>query len=264
MFGWFRKRRRERLLKNEFPSDWLATLHANVRHYRTLTKGEQVKLRDITQILVSERRFEGCDGFGITDEVKVTIAAQTALLVLGLGKPYYFERVTSILVYPEVFYRRTQAADGYMIEGETMEMLGESWSDGVIILSWPDVLEGGRNADSGRNLVLHEFAHHLDGLDGEMGGAPPFANRLDEERWTEVTEYEFERLVAARQRGESTLLDQYGAQDQAEFFAVATECFFEQGYIMREEYPGLYEVLSGFYQQDPARRWLHEICGEMR
>ena len=140
-----------------------------------------------------------------------------------------------------------------LIPGATLQ--GEAWYRGPIVLSWRDVLESGRNADGGHNLVFHEFAHYLDGLDGEVDGDPPLAGREQQQNWYRVTEAEYRRLVGQARRNEVSLLDHYGASNRAEFFAVATECFFEQPQAMQRVHAELYAALRDFFRQDPAR-WL--------
>ena len=136
-----------------------------------------------------------------------------------------------------------------------MRFAGEAWYHSPIVLSWKHVLQAGRNQSNGGNVVLHEFAHHLDGLDGQVDGVPPLAGREQESTWYRVTEAEYRRLVGSARRREVTLLRHYGATNRAEFFAVASECFFEQPHAMQRQHAELYAVLRGFYLQDPAESW---------
>ena len=140
-----------------------------------------------------------------------------------------------------------------MLTGES-HRAGEAWQGGPIILSWPDALQGSRNEDDGRNLVIHEFAHALDGLDGHMGGDPIFSDPTDVSQWATVVDQEFAALVDARANHQRTLLDHYGATNPAEFFAVASETFFEQPSELRREHGELFELLKKYYQVDP-RNW---------
>jgi Mlc titration factor MtfA (ptsG expression regulator) len=130
--------------------------------------------------------------------------------------------------------------------------LGEAWHDRRVRLSWPDVLRGGRDPSDGINLVLHEFAHHLDGLDGDMGGLPPQETPAKQLRWQQVIEQEYDRLLADVEASHDTLLDPYGTENQAEFFAVVTECFYEQPRELKREHPDLYAILRDFYHVEPA------------
>jgi hypothetical protein len=190
----------------------------------------------------------------MTDEVKVTIAAQAALLILAMDHDY-FSNVESILVYPfdYVAVETTVGSDRIVNVGPSFRA-GEAWSTGPIVLSWPDALAGGRNESDGRNVVLHEFAHKLDYRNGSADGVPRLKTKLEYDRWSEVMSREFDELVRDSETGHATLLNKYGATNPAEFFAVTTECFFERGGQLKSSHPNLYEVFRGFYNQDPAGR----------
>lgn len=255
LFRWFQRRRRRKLLRQPFPDGWPVYLNKNVQFYRNLTPPEQAKLRDDLRILVAEKHWEGCHGFHVTDEVKVTIAAQAALLVLGM-KEQYFDNGNTILVYPTAYVARNQTVlpTGVVLEGDSARE-GEAWYRGPVILSWDDVLRGGRQEHDGRNLVLHEFAHQLDMQNGrDTGGTPVLENYKQYEQWQHILQTEYQRLAHECEHGRRTLLDCYGTTNLAEFFAVSTECFFERGEQMRHRHPDLYSILSSYYRQDPARR----------
>ena len=225
-------------------------MHDNIRHYEYLGPRRRATVEQVVQILVAEKNWVGGAGFNVTDEMKVTVAGQAAILVLGIEEPYYFDGVLSIIVYQGPY--RHPKHPGF-IPGATLH--GEAWYRGPIVLSWRNVLESGRNASGGHNLVFHEFAHYLDGLDGEVDGDPPLAGREQEQNWYRVAEAEYLRLVGQARRDEVALLDHYGATNRAEFFAVATECFFEQPQAMQREHAELYAALRDFFRQDPAQ-WL--------
>ena len=250
MFGFLKSRRRQKLLAQPLPDEWRQIIARNVAVYERLPESCKRRLHDSVKILVAEQRFVGCKGMGITDEVRVTIAAQASLLLLG-EEGYYFDRVPSVLVYPIAYVRRHSLGTQHPVE-EDLELLGESWQRGSIVLSWPAVLAGGRDASDGQNLVLHEFAHHLDGLDGEMGGTPPLPTADAHLRWRAVIDREYAQLCADAAAGLPTLLDPYGTTSEAEFFAVATECFFERPGDMRERHAELYDCLCGLFKIDPA------------
>jgi Mlc titration factor MtfA (ptsG expression regulator)/Flp pilus assembly protein TadD len=254
MFGFFKSRRRQKLLAQPLPEEWRQIIERNVAVYALLSGAERQKLAAAARIIAAERPFVGCGGQRISDEVKLTIAAQAALLLLG-EEGYYFEKVPSILVYPMAYARRHSLGAGGPVDDDA-GMLGESWQRGSIVLSWPAVLAGARDATDGQNLVLHEFAHHLDSLDGEMGGLPPLPTLGAEERWIEVFDREYDRLCREASSGEPTLLDPYGATSKAELFAVSTECFFEKPVDMRERHPELFDCLWEFYKLDPS----HWFC----
>lgn len=250
MFDFFRNRRRRKLLSSPLSEKWRQITVKNLAVYRLLNVVQQKRMEDAAQIIIAERPFVGCKGQTITDEVKVTIAAQAALLLLG-EEGYYFERVPSIIVYPQAYSHRHSLGSSHTVE-EEVALLGESWQRGSIVLSWPAVLAGGRDPSDGQNLVLHEFAHHLDGLDGEMGGLPPLPTHGGGETWARVFGREFERHCNDVAAGRDTLLDPYGATNKAEMFAVATECFFEQPIAMRERHAELFEQFRAFYKVDPT------------
>lgn len=254
ILAWLVRRRREKILAEPFPAKWLDYLHENVALYRHLTETEQAKLRDDLRIFIAEKNWEGCGGQEITDEIKVTIAAQACLLVLAREHDYY-KTVQSILVYPHGYVapHRQPSAGGIIEEGRSGR-LGEAWYRGPVVLSWEDAKRGGQRGSDGSNLVFHEFAHELDMQDGASNGAPPLADAQARQRWGDVMKAEYDRHVLLSEAGRVTLLDHYGATNPAEFFAVATECFFERPIKMKQKHPELYELLSAYYHQDPAAR----------
>jgi Mlc titration factor MtfA (ptsG expression regulator) len=252
-FSWLKRRQRRRLLEQPFPPEWLGYLEANVALYRRLSPEEQGRLRDDLRVFAAEKNWEGCGGQPMTDEVKVTVAAQACLPLLNLEGHDYFARVLSILVYPHEFFDRERPDPVGLVE-EEVDLLGEAHYRGPVVLSWEDVLFEGRHPEYGRNVVLHEFAHQLDMLDGLVDGTPPLASEPQRRRWREVMTREFDRLLKAADRGRRTLLDPYGATNEGEFFAVATECFFTEPDALQGRHPELYELLRDYYRQDPARR----------
>ena len=255
MFAWSKKRRRARLIAEPFPDDWNRTLRRNVKPYRLLSETERSKLRDDLRVLIAEKNWEGCGGLVLNDEVRVTIAAQASLLLLGF-QDRYFEMVQSVLVYPDAFLAPDHTAVGQGLElvGESSNE-GEAWYRGPVVLSWTDALVGGRGKSGGRNLVIHEFAHQLDMENGDVNdGTPLLATRTQYDRWQRTINAEHGRLARDCRQGRPTLLDCYGATDIGEFFAVATECFIQQPSRMQRRHPKLYKLLSDFFQQDPAGR----------
>lgn len=249
MFNWFKNRRRKKTMAAPWPETWSQHLDRNVRLSRDLNEFEAGRLKQIVQIIVAEKNWEGCEGLSVTEEMKVTIAGQAGLLLLGV-KEFYFDNVESILIFPTAFLRKT--TDGVIAKDQ--HRAGEAWQGGPIILSWRDTLSGGRNPDDGRNLVIHEFAHALDGLDGEMGGNVMFDDEATSARWRQVVDHEYDELVRCKQQRISTLLDHYGATNQAEFFAVSCETFFEQPRNLKLKHEQLFDLLSIYFRVDP-RRW---------
>ncbi|HEV3262469.1 MAG TPA: M90 family metallopeptidase [Gemmataceae bacterium] len=259
LFAWLKKRRRRQILATPFPDGWLEYLRRNVTHYAYLSEAEQARLRDDLRIFIAEKNWEGCGGLQMTDEIKVTIAAQACLLVLGTEHNYY-DRVKSILVYPRGYQAAAEdpLGGGVIVEPGRV-WLGEAHYRGPVILSWADVLAESRHPRRG-NTVFHEFAHQLDFLNGSIDGTPPLRDAAEYRRWREVMTAEFNRLRNDADAHRPTLLDPYGATNETEFFAVATECFFEQPVELARQHPRLYELLRDYYHQDPARRCADRPC----
>jgi Mlc titration factor MtfA (ptsG expression regulator) len=247
MLRWLRNRRRKRLTSAPWPAVWSRYLKRNVRLSRRMRPPERTALQKRIKVIVAEKFWEGCHGLQLTDEMRVTIAAHASLLLMGT-EDFYFDNVRTILVYPQAFLR--QAESGWVID-ETHRS-GEAWQGGPVVLSWQDVLRGGRNEYDGRNVVIHEFAHALDGLDGEMGGQIVFEDKRDMHRWKQVVDREFRQLVRARDLGTRTFLDHYGATSRAEFFAVSSESFFEAPRELQHWHPELFDLLRAWYRVNPV------------
>jgi Mlc titration factor MtfA (ptsG expression regulator) len=221
---------------------------------------DRKELQGHVQVFLAEKKFEGCGGLEISDEMKVCIAAQACLLLLHRDTDYY-PGLRSILVYPSTYVvKTTQHVGAGVVEERHDSRLGEAWHSGAVVLAWDAVHHGTANPDDGHNVVFHEFAHQLDFEDGKADGAPVLAN---EDRWfkwknryrawARVLSSEYEQLRADIEAGEKSVLDDYGATNPAEFFAVATETFFERPFALKQRHPALYEELRAFYRQDPAR-----------
>ncbi|MBY0523337.1 MAG: zinc-dependent peptidase [Gemmataceae bacterium] len=254
ILSWLQRRRREKILATPFPSEWVPYLDKNIAHYRYLTDAEKARLRDDLRIFVAEKSWEGCGGLTMTDEMKVTIAAQAMLLVLGLAHNY-FDRVLSILVYPGAYRAVTpDSSTGHLEPQDSSDRLGEAHYRGPVILAWSEVLEEGKHPERGHNLVYHEFSHQLDMLDGIVNGTPPLESAGEQQRWHDVMTREYDALIRASEHHHATLLDKYGTTNEAEFFAVATECFFDKPTQMEHRHPQLYALLREYYKQDPASR----------
>ncbi|MDG1896870.1 MAG: zinc-dependent peptidase [Fuerstiella sp.] len=252
LLKWLRRRRRRNLTAQPFPEEWNEIVRTNVFHDQRLSDGLRNQLRKLIRVFVAEKNWEGCNGFAVTDEVKVTIAAQACLLALGL-QDVYFDHVLSILVYPDSYIAQTVETTraGVVVE-RGHARLGEAWWRGPVILSWSDVLAGGRRVSPGRNLVFHEFAHQLDMMNGRMvDGTPPLETKEDLQRWVEVLEPEYKQLVERCRRGHQGVIDCYGTTNVAEFFAVVTEVFFERPQSLSSHHPHVYDELRGFFQLDP-------------
>jgi len=246
------ERRHNRLRARPFPSAWRRILARRVPYFRTLPADLQIQLKKHIQVFLAEKAFIGCRGLVVTDEMRVTIAAQACLLILN-RRTDYFAKLRQILVYPGAFVVDRVQADGAGVMQERRQALsGESWSQGQVILSWEDALEGAAVIDDGRNVVIHEFAHQLDQEAGHANGAPLLGRRERYARWSKVLGAEFDALAQRALWQQPSLISDYGATDPAEFFAVVSEVFFEQSQRLAAEHPALYRELAGFYRVDPA------------
>jgi Mlc titration factor MtfA (ptsG expression regulator) len=253
LYFYFTRWRDQWLRSKPFPESWLTILVAGLPVYSSLSQEEQLRLRQLIQLFIARKRFYGCAGLTITDEMRVTIAAEACLLLLNNGWSVY-PKLSSVLVYPTAFRveRDQHQSDGTVAAGEH-NLLGESWSNGRVILSWDDVENGVGDFTDGHNVVLHEFAHQLDAESGSTNGAPPL-RRNSYKSWATVFSDNFEDLRARSLNSHETVMDEYGTTNPAEFFAVATETFFEKPRQLHKRRPELYEELSQFYQIDP-RNW---------
>jgi Mlc titration factor MtfA (ptsG expression regulator) len=252
LFRWWRNRRRRKILAEPLPHSWETIIQEGVKHDAVLSPTARTKLRQAVQLIIAEKDWEGCRGLELTDEMRVTIAALAAILILGFDD-YYFDNVQTILVYPDAYVvTQEKALGGGATLEEESDRLGEAHHRGPVIVSWDEVREGGLRPGYGQNLVFHEFAHQLDMLNGEFDGTPDLPTRELSERWSKIMDREYRRLQHAEQRGRETLIDPYGASDPVEFFAVTTECFFDTPQAMREQYPELYGLFRDYFKQDPA------------
>ncbi len=246
-----RSSRHESLKRQPLPQAWRDILIKNVPLHGALPKPLQEQLHGLMQVFLDEKDFIGCETQEITDEVRVTIAAQACTLLLNRRTRLY-PKLKTIYVYPHAYVAKTLQRKGAVVtEGQSVR-LGESWTDGPLVLSWDSVTGGARNVQDGRNVVFHEFAHQLDQEDGSADGAPRLGDRSCYRSWAQVLGAEFETLRRQKKKGRRSVLNKYGASHPAEFFAVATEAFFEKPKQMRKRCPELYEELKGYYRVDPS------------
>jgi len=247
MFSWWKRRKRARCLALPLGAARLAALEAHVPYYHKLPPEDQARMRQYIQVLLAEKNFEGCGGLVLTDRERVVIAAYASLLILHRENDF-FPGLYSILVYPAAFVPKRYDPDTMEMEVQDSDDLheGESWGTGTVILSWDDVQFDAAHFD-GRNVVLHEFAHQL--YDNDETILPDAAASVE---WMQVFEKHFEGHVSRVERGVRTFLDDYGAQDDAEFFSVSTEAFFERPIKFRARHPELYARFCLYYGQDPA------------
>jgi hypothetical protein len=238
-----RRNRRRRALAAPFPAGWLAVIQRNILPYAKLSPEMQQQVQDYTQEFLYDKSFEGCGGLVLDDEIKVTIAAQASLLLLN-RKVRLYPRLYSVLVYPSAYVAKSES-------DEKSVRLGESWQHGAVVLAWDSVQHGAANFADGHNLVIHEFAHQLDQEDGSADGAPILDGGSSYAAWARVLSREYERLRKRVGKGKKSVIDAYGASHPAEFFAVASEAFFEKPRQLRSKHPELYDELRKFYQVDP-------------
>lgn len=253
---WWLARRRARWRAHPFPPAWRRILRRHVPYLTRLPYPLQRRLHGHMLVFLAEKPFIGCAGMVVDDAVRVTIAAQACLLLLGReDDAAVFPQLRQVLVYPGAFLvDRTQNLGGGVVQDQRRQLAGESWQQGQVLVSWEDVLRGAADPRDGHNVVLHEFAHQLDQETGAANGAPALRDTVSQHRWTAVFQQAYQSLQKAAAQGQATLLDVYGATDPAEFFAVATECFFERAQEMAQALPELFAALQGYYDVDP-RAW---------
>lgn len=248
------EKRRRNFKKHLFPPLWKSIIENNLPIYSRLLLSDRQRLQGHIQVFLAEKQFIGCNGLQVTEEMKLTIAAVACLLLLNeRGK--YFPKLRSILIYPNTYFvTETTMTGSYVVEEKRVARLGESWTNDQLILSWKQVQYDTYNWQDGHNVVLHEFAHQLDQEDGKAEGVPILPRQSDYVTWMQVMTAAYQQLSQDVQRS-GNVMDSYGATNPAEFFAVATETFFEKPYQLRKWYPALYKLLQSYYQLDPLQ-WI--------
>lgn len=259
MFGFKAWRRRRRVRAARLPeAAWRAALAATPLTHG-LSADEQHRLREWVILFLHEKDFSGAGGLQLSEAMRLSIAVQACLLILNLDLDYYSGWV-SIIVYPSAFRPRGTLTDEYGIVHEDRRVLsGEAWHNGPVILSWYDTQRSAYS--SGTNVVIHEFAHKLDMLNGAANGMPPLHEDMNRQTWAEDFSTAYASFQSQVEQGEPTVVDPYAAESPAEFFAVMSEAFFVASLGVQEIYPRIYAQLASFYRQDPARRarsWLSE------
>jgi Mlc titration factor MtfA (ptsG expression regulator) len=248
----FKKWRRKRIKNRLFPAEWLGIIEQRVPFYHKLSVRDKEELKGHIKVFLAEKRFFGCGGLTITDEMRVTIAAQACVLLLHRETDYY-PGLNSILVYPAAYVaKETRHLAGGVVEEGYDVRLGESWHHGAVVLSWDDVRRDSADIHDGHNVVFHEFAHQLDSSEGRGDSSMVLQQRSTFITWARVLHQNFQKLQQELSGGRATLLGSYAGKDPAEFFAVATEYFFERPKDLQRMYPDLYRELSNFYHQNPG------------
>ena len=248
-----RRHRRERIAAQAFPQAWRTILRRRVPLAARLPADQQLRLKKLMQIFLAEKPILGCAGLTVTDEMRVTIAALASLPLLGKSRGFYPE-LRQLLLYPGAFVVERPVNVGGVQMEQRRALAGESWAQGQVLLAWDHVLRDAAHPGDGRNVVVHEFAHQLDQAKGFANGAPPLDRASDYASWSVVmhNEYEALRQRVADGQNEGLLLDAYGATDPAEFFAVASEVFFERGAELAWLHPALYAELRRYYAVETA------------
>jgi Mlc titration factor MtfA (ptsG expression regulator) len=251
---WVPRWRRKRALAMPLAPERVAILGANIPIYRRLGDELQRQLQGLVTQFLYVKRFVGCDGLVVDDEMRVTIAGQACLLLLNRYTKVY-PALHTILVYPSAFLVPRNVVDAAGVVTETrQDLLGESWGDGRVVLAWDHVRRGAADWHDGQNVVLHEFAHQLDSESGSTNGAPYLGSHASYRSWSQVLSRDFAALRNDAMLRQHSVMDHYGATSPAEFFAVATETFFEKPWEMAERHPALYEEFGKYYRVDP-RLW---------
>jgi MtfA peptidase len=254
MFSWLRNRRRKRLLAEPFPPHWDAVLRNNVAHYARLATAEQAKLRDAVRVLIDEKGWEPARGFHVTEEMKLTIAAQAALMLIGMEKHDYFASVPSIVVHPGEF-RRPDPEDMTAEDEVTDEIVdGLASYRGPVVVGWDLVKAEARDPEAGYSVVIHEFAHQLDFQDEYTDGTPPLPTKADEEGWAKVMTAAYDRHRKQLDRGIETFFSEQAGDSETEFFSDTSEAFFCRPHDLIEEEPDVYAILAKFYGVEP-KNW---------
>jgi Mlc titration factor MtfA (ptsG expression regulator) len=229
----------------------LEMLRAHMPLYARLPSELQARLQGLVNVFLNEKSFFGCGGLEVSDEMRLAVAGNACLLLLNRADSR-FPGSSTIMLYPNTIVTPTARQEGAVVHEGTSARLGESWHRGPVIFSWADVLRGINNPTDGHNVVIHEFAHKLDEENGPMDGLPVLREHADYRAWARVMTQEFGELIERVQRRRNKVLDAYGSTSPTEFFAVASEAFFERGPCMQKKIPTLYAQLERYYGVDPA------------
>ena len=253
--GWLRDWQRRRILGRHRIDDALwRRAQKHLPFLSGLTADEERRLKEFAVVFLAEKQLAPVGGLVLSENDRVEIALQACLPVLELGLDWY-DGWVGIVVHPSDFHvKRSETGDDGVVHEWEDELAGESWPGGPVVLSWEALDDSGSVAEGGANVVIHEFAHKLDMMAGEADGVPPLPTRETRERWIKVFDAEYDRFCAELDAGKEGILDPYAAEHEAEFFAVASEAFFESPNRLKLEFPRLYDLFMGFYRQDPAQR----------
>jgi Mlc titration factor MtfA (ptsG expression regulator) len=253
MKSWLNKLSRQRIIRYEFPEEWMEILNRNVPFYGLLPAEFQKELQQLIMVFAEEKVFEGCGGLELTDEIIVTVAAQACILLLGQNHDLY-PALRTILIYPTAYFAPEvrHLRDGSILETVQFRF-GESWSRGQVVLAWDEIKQDTLDINDGHNLIFHEFAHQLDYEYGIADKIPEMVRRSRFMTWGRILSDEYEKLLIDSINNKETLLNKYGAISHSEFFAVATEFYFEKPVELKNLHPALYAQLNDFYKLDTAK-----------
>ncbi len=253
LLDFWKKHRRAEIRERPFPASYADIIARNVPYVARLSPDDRRELEGLALVFLDEKPFEGCGGLEVDDEIRVTIAAQACVLLLHRDTDMY-PNLDVVLVYPSAYRAQARRRDGAVVIDEEGVRLGESWTQGTVVLAWDSVKRGATHMFDGHNVVFHEFAHQLDAEDGSMDGAPDLETGARYSAWAKVLGDEYEELTRRLASGRGSDIDAYGATNAQEFFAVVTEIFFERPHALKKRHPDLYAELAGFFRQDPAER----------
>lgn len=248
---YWREYKRKKIKDQPFKKQWRKIIQQRMPYFKQMPADLQLQLKQHIQVFLAEKNFIGCNGVKINDEIRITIAAQACLLLLN-RKTNYYPKLQTILVYPRAFIKaqNKQNADGVQYT-QQQALSGESWDYGKVVLSWEDSLYGAEVPNDGNNVVIHEFAHQLDQENGRANGAPILGRGQSYQCWSKIFSQQFKILKQQAESGEPSIFSYYGATEPAEFFAVASEVFFEKSQKFSREYPTLYQQFTQYYKVDP-------------
>jgi hypothetical protein len=251
MFG-LKKYRRKKIIAKPFPHPWLNILQRDVAWYQKLNQTDRAELRRHIQIFLAEKPFEGCRGLVVMDYMRLIIAANACILLLH-RKTDYYPHLPSILIYPAAFIvERKNLLPGGIIAQTRQVLLGESWHHGSVVLSWAQIRYDNRHPSDGKNVIFHEFAHQIDSSFAREDNSTILKNTKTFNRWAKSLGDNYRKHRKNVTQGQKTTLDRYAATNPAEFFAVATEVFFESPKKLKNASNDLYQRLAEFYCQNPA------------
>ncbi|WP_372572451.1 M90 family metallopeptidase [Ruegeria jejuensis] len=247
---WSKKQARHKLLETPLSVAQRRTIEDLVPIVRRMPPELRAGLDGKVNLFLDQVDFIGCDGLEVTEDMRLSIAAQACLLVVN--SELWYENLTTVLIYPNAFKSRQRRHSGYVVTEQEVVRTGESWDRGPVILSWAHSRQGGLNDHDGHNVVFHEFAHQIDDLSGRTNGVPILSEGQSFAEWERVFLTAYETHLRAVETGHRTVIDPYGAEGHEEFFAVSVEVFFERPQALKNDVPEVYEQLSKLFRLDPV------------